>query len=177
MKPIIASSQRNLVLGEECEIKPDHIPVACEKTCEAEVVKNEVPSKSILNGISTKDLGGFREIRKSVKMKILEDQFVMETKKILEYLDKNDKKYDSKIVLWVCNSAEQYFVSHKKMGEIKKRAVVNSVKMFYNDDARLVESIIDLVFPLIKKSNILRRSYNRVSRFVFLCLATLVSRD
>lgn len=179
MKPIInTSSQRSLVLGDEVEQKPSSEPAqkAQEALSECDI-KLEIPSKTILNGVSTKDLNGFREIRKSVKLKLLEDQFISETKKILEYLDKSEKKYDSKIVLWVCNSAEMYFTSHKKMGDIKKRAVIQSVKSFYNEDPKLVESIIELVFPLIKKSNVARRAYNKVSRFVFLCLAMLVSKN
>lgn len=178
MKPIITSnSNRTLVLGEEMENKQPPPQEAKPISISLEAIPEEIPPKNILNGVSTKDLDGFREIRKQVKLKLLEDEFVSQTKKILELFDKQDKKYDSKVVLWACQSAEMYFVSHKKMGPIKERAVINAVKLFYNDDAQLVKSIIELVMPLVKKSNLLRRTYNRVSRFLLVLLASILSKE
>jgi hypothetical protein len=60
------------------------------------------------------------------------------------------------------------------MGDSKERAVIQVVKKFYNNDEELVRSIIKLVLPLIKKTNILRRTSSRLQRLFLYVLTRLI---
>lgn len=131
----------------------------------------EIPPKHLFNS-NLKDLQGFRDMRKNLKIKNSLYEFISETAKILDLFSSKDRKYDAKLVQFVCEMAENFFVSHIKMGAIKEEAVIEVVKKFYNNDVELVKSIIQLVLPFVKKTNALRRLKFRVTRF-FLVIMTL----
>ena len=139
------SSSREIVLGDDAfeETEPV-IP-------EPHISIDELPKRVL--GASLKDLDGYRDLRKQKKIEKLENDFVSEVMKLFE---NDEKKYDSQVVQFVAQLAEHHFITHKKMGDSKERAVIQVVKKFYNNDEEFVRSIIKLVLPLIKKTNILR---------------------
>lgn len=132
-----------------------------------EPVKPEIPPKNIL-GFSLDDLEGYKTKRKELKLKSKEDQFVNEMLKVLQYLDKSQNEYDYLIVRQACYYAEHYFVSGKrKLGDVKMNAVIRVCSHLCNGDEKLVRTLIALVLPKIKKSNVFRRVSLRLQRFFF----------
>ena len=123
-----------------------------------------VPPKFLLLS-DLKSIEGYDEKRKFAKATLKYDEFVTGLKEVFKIFDPKTKKYDHSLIIWVCNTAEQYFVQEKKMGAIKEKAVIEVVKQYFNDDEELVKSIIKLVMPSIKKSNMFSRAVNKVVFF------------
>lgn len=48
------------------------------------------------------------------------------------------------------------------MGDIKREAVTNVLKPYFNNDAELIHRFIDCVFHQIVKSNVYRRNKTRL---------------
>ena len=169
MKRIISPQvSRTMILGDDSVMESDE-----PKHLEAENVVLGVPSsppKDVppkeLFGSNLKNLNGYREMRKKIKLQRLEAEFISQTSNMLTLFHTKEKHYDYKCVQYIVQLAEDYFVSHPKLGEIKERAVIASIKKFYNDDEELVKSIIQMVLPSIKRSTFLRRTANNV---VFFC--------
>lgn len=156
MKKIVSQPSNTMVLGEDSVQPPT--PVVSPSS------SPQVPPKTLL-GNSLSKLHGFDELRKSIKIQNSISQFCTETQKILSMFDLNEKKYDHKIVLFVVELAEHFFVSEPKMGKVKSEAVVQCVAPFYNNDERLIKSIIDLVLPQVPKTNAYRRIKGKVKKF------------
>ncbi len=127
----------------------------------------QIPSKTILNNSDLSRLKGFTAVRKKIKQQAMKDEFVNQVSGVLDLFDKNDNKYESEITQFVCSVAEDYFVSHTKMGTIKEEAVIQCVSLYFNNDILLVKKIIQLVLPNVTKSNIFRRNKNKVFKFFF----------
>ena len=170
MKRII--EQKSFVLGDDSfennvvSISPPVVSVP------EEII---IPPKVLFNS-NLKELNGFRDLRKQLKLKKLEAEFIFETSKVLSLFHNDDKKYDSQCVAYVAQLAEDYFISHPKLGEIKERAVIESVKQYYNLDEKLVKSIIALVLPVIKKSTTYRRISNAVVFFLSRIVCDLLGK-
>ena len=146
--------------------EPDH-DVAEEEDQEISKKYLSVPSKTILNNTDLKNLKGFRAVRKRIKQQNMKDEFIKQVSGVLDLFDKKDNKYEHSIIEFVCSVAEDFFISHAKMGILKEEAVVKCVSKYFNDDDELVRKIIQLVLPNVPKSNILRRNKQRIINFVF----------
>lgn len=132
------------------------------------VSPKEVPPKSVLfQDLSS--LKGYTEKRKAVKDELKYAEFVEELQAVLSIFEGENKKYDSAMVLFVCNSAENYF-SKKGSGEIKQKAVVDVCKKYYNNDEELLKSIIELLMPMISKSSMFSRSFQKLRNFFWLMI-------
>ena len=129
-----------------------------------------IPSKTILNNTDLKNLKGFRAVRKRIKQQNMKDEFIKQVSGVLDLFDKHDNKYEHEIIEFVCSVAEDFFISHKKMGELKEEAVIKCVSKYFNDDEDLVKKIIQLVLPNVPKTNILRRNKQRIFNFFFIVL-------
>jgi hypothetical protein len=105
-------------------------------------------------------------MRKKIKLHRLEAEFISQTSSILNLFHSKEKQYDYKCVQYIVQLAEDYFVSHPKLGKIKERGVIAFIKKFYNDDDELVKSIIQMVLSSIKKSTFMRRTANNVVLFL-----------
>ena len=160
------SSSREIVLGDDAFDEPE--PVIPEPI----ISIDELPKRVL--GASLKDLDGYRDLRKQKKIEKLENDFVSELSKVMKLFENDEKKYDSQVVQFVAQLAEHFFITHKKMGDSKERAVIQVVKKFYNNDEELVRSIIKLILPLIKKTNILRRTSSRLQRLFLYVLTRLI---
>lgn len=165
-----------LVLGEESMEPTAPLPNIPVPKPVYESIPVEIPPRHLFNS-DLKDLSGFREMRRQLKIKNSLNEFVSETSKILSLFSSKDRKYDAKMVQFVAEMAENFFVTHTKMGEIKEKAVIETVKCFYNNDVELVKSIIQLVLPFIKKTNLARRMKFRVSRFFLVIASSLFHKE
>jgi hypothetical protein len=137
---------------------------------EEEIIKKtiSVPSKTILNNTDLKNLKGFRAVRKRIKQQNMKDDFIKQVSGVLDLFDKKDNHYEHEIIQFVCSVAEDFFISHGKMGELKEQAVIKCVAKYFNDDEDLVRKIIQLVLPNVPKTNILRRNKQRIINFFFI---------
>jgi hypothetical protein len=168
MKRIIedfAVSSRDINIDGEDKETIEHAPVTKEN-----ITIDDLPKQMF--GASLKGIDGYRDLRKQKKIEKLEKQFIDELSKIMKLFE-NEKKYDSQLVQFVMQLAEHYFILYSKMGENKENAVIQVVKQFYNNDDELVRSIIKLVLPNIKKTNILRRTSARLQRLFLYVLTRL----
>ena len=104
-----------------------------------------VPAKNILNNTNVKNLKNFRVIRRNVKQQILKQEFITQVSSVLDLFNKDDNTYETEIVSFVCGVAEEFFITHKKMGDIKEASVVEVCKQYFNNDEKLVKTIIALV--------------------------------
>ena len=136
------------------------------------VQDGKIPA-SILFNSDLKKLSGYRDLRISKKQDIMLNDFVESFGDILDYFEKSSKHYDTELVQFVVQASEDFFISHKSMGKLKEKSVVEVCKKYFNDDEALVIKIINLVFPLIKKSNIFRRNKKRINRFFLVALGML----
>lgn len=161
----VVNLDNNELLGDEPEPQPS--PSVSVKRV-ASISPKEVPPKSVLfQDLSS--LKGYAEKRKAVKDELKYAEFVEELLAVLSIFEGENKKYDSAMVLFVCNSAENYF-SKKGSGEIKQRAVVDVCKKYYNNDEELVKSIIELLMPMICKSSMFSRSFQKLRNFFWLMI-------
>lgn len=176
MKRIIElqTEPRTLVLGED-QIHPQDEEEEPKDDDQEHSIPDDIDLPRYLFNSNLDSLPGYTNIRKQLKQKRHYEEFVKETRKILRLFSNKERKYDSKLVLYVCQLAEHYF-SKPKSGPVKEEAVIQSVKGFYNDDECLVKSIIDLVLPNIQKSNVVRRLRSKTTTFFFGILAALVKR-
>jgi hypothetical protein len=124
-----------------------------------------VPAKNILNNTNVKKLKNFRVIRRNVKQQILRQEFITQVSSVLDLFNKDENLYEHEIVSFVCGVAEEFFISHKKMGEIKEASVVEVCKQYFNNDDKLVKTIIALVLPAVPKTNFFRRNKQRIVGF------------
>lgn len=132
----------------------------------------EIPPKLLFNS-DLKELKGFREMRITLKQNLMYCDFVESLSNVLDLFDNTQRKYDHDIVQFVCQSAEDAFISHKQMGLLKKKAVVEICKRYFNDDAELVSKIIEIVLPNIIKSSLYRRNKKRLSNCFFFVVSYL----
>lgn len=136
-----------------------------------EIVSNSVtmsPSvvpPSVLFNSNLKLLKDFRGIRKQIKQDLMKKTFVDEVKKILVIIDNPNNKYDDEILRFVIESAEHYFTSHKKMGQLKQQAVVEAVEGFFEGNIVVIVKMIKLILPTIVKSNIIIRNKDIIFHF------------
>lgn len=168
MKPIIPT--RELRLGDEVAEKQDET-----KAPEPVILSSSDLPKYLYNA-NLKDISGYRDLRRDIKIKEMQDEFIKETKKIMCLFESDTKKYDHKLVLYLCQLCEHHFISHKKMGKTKKLCVVEVLKKFYNDDEELISSIIELVLPQIKKSTLVSRMQSRTVKFFYIIVSLFLKK-
>lgn len=168
---ISETSTRELKLGD------DMVKTETEATSTTELkppVPDELPK--FLFGADLKQIDGYRDIRKSMKIEKLKTEFIEENKKIMRLFTTEQKQYDHKLILYVCQLAEHFFISHKKLGPVKEEAVIEIMKQFFNNDEKLIKSIIQLVMPQIKKSTLRRRMSSRAVKFFYIIGCVLLPK-
>lgn len=131
------------------------------------MVDSDIPPKKILNS-NAKLFKNFRVIRRSKKVAEMKSEFIEQIQLVLDHFNKEDNEYDSEIVLFCCQVAEDWFITHPhEMGEFKKQAVILACKKYFNDNEKLVGTIIELVYDRIKPCTFRRRSWIRICNFFF----------
>ena len=120
--------------------------------------KKEKHDKSY-NGL---EFSKYKKVLHDIKMDEKVDDFKIRVNKMLRMISHEDMTYDDNVVMFVLECAEMCF-SKPKSGELK-------LKVSKEYDDILVEKFIDLLLPKIRKSNVLRRNYQRIRIFFFNCL-------
>ena len=85
-----------------------------------QLVDLKIPSKTILNNTDLSNLKGFTAVRKRLKQQSMKSDFVEQVSGVLNLFDSSSNQYEHEIVQFVCSVAEDWFISHKKMGALKK---------------------------------------------------------
>ena len=124
-----------------------------------------VPAKNILNNTNVKNLKNFRVIRRNVKQQLLKQEFITQVSSVLDLFNKTDNEYEHEIVAFCAQVAEDFFITHSGMGQIKQESVVEVCRKYFNEDDKLVKTIIALVLPSVTKSNFFRRNKQRITGF------------
>ena len=89
-------------------------------------------------------------------------------KQIQKVLDENDDDKLRKIMIFLCQSAEDYlWMKDKDKCNALKKDVVCDIMAEHITDGSLVKSIIHLVMPSIKKSTMWRRNKQKIQKFCF----------
>jgi hypothetical protein len=120
------------------------------------------PSIKNLNFPELKKSSKYIDARHNVKKLVLSKEFEALVNEDLALYDATLNEYDAELVLHICNIAENYFIQYKKMGQIKKQAVIQVLKPYFKNDELLLASIVQYVFPQVMKSNIFRRNKKRL---------------
>lgn len=152
-------------------VEPSSQPVQAVEVLDIDAPIAIPPNK--LFGMDLKQIDGFRDIRIEMKKEQQLQEFVRGFRSVLKHFDTNQKHFDTKLVQIVCQNAEYFFV-RPKSGDLKLKAVIEVVKIFFNNDAELVKTIVNLVLPLVKKCNMYRR-YKGSIRSFFLPLLNILS--
>ena len=154
--------KNSLVLGDD-----DLLQQSMNNTEQATKITH-LPSKAL-----GKDLKGFDEKYKQIKLQKKSEDFITEIERILKLFD---CKLNSDILLFVLNAVEQYFYKPKS-GEIKEQVVISIMKKYYNDDEELIKHIIKLVLPLIKKSTLTHRILSKATHFFLLMASVILQKN
>jgi hypothetical protein len=85
---------------------------------------------------------------------------------VLDLFESSSNKYEHEIVSFVCSVAEDWFISHKQMGDLKEQSVIECCSRYFNNDVDLVKKIIQIVLPTVPKTNIIRRNKQKIISFV-----------
>lgn len=158
---IPSTPPRTLDLGKDDDDRP-------KKEENTKKEKKAVPPKLVFN----EKLDGYDDMRKSKKEEVKLDAFLCEINDVFDYFETDDKKYNFKKLLWVCNQAENYFTKEKS-GELKLKAVKLICAPYFNNDDVLLEEAIKSVLPLVKKSSVIRRVYYKTTNFFLSTLCRL----
>jgi hypothetical protein len=127
----------------------------------------KIPSKTILNNTDLKRLKGFTQIRKKLKQDAMKKDFIDQVSAVLDLFESSSNKYEHEIVSFVCSVAEDWFISHKQMGDLKEQSVIECCSRYFNNDVDLVKKIIQIVLPTVPKTNIIRRNKQKIISFFF----------
>ena len=146
------------------ESKPEEIEKPHMSRTRSVVLPDEVPAKRMY-GVGLKDIDTYHTARTRVKHDKLLRQFVADTKK---WLDCIDVKYSTAVLIKVCQMAEYAFASQKKSGSLKKRAVVECCKQFYDDNEVLVDTLIEDQMSKITRATWFRRIQAMLYDYFFL---------
>ena len=160
LKKVIPNQPQPELLGQEAKKEPEILEL------KEEDIKLTIPESKLKYGQNLKKLNGFREKRKNLKHQILLNEFIDEVENALSIFDEADKKYDRKLIQYICQIAEDVF-TEKKMGEYKKQAVISVSKKYFDNNEKLVESLLEDSLCFIKKSTLYRRNKKRLLRGVF----------
>ena len=125
--------------------------------------KHQSIPPSVFYNSNLKKMGGFKNLRSNMKRESFLKEFVTQGLSVFEaYIVDEDTKYDTDIVKFMCQSAEDTFIHYNKQGVEKRLAVVQICKKYFDNNELLVEKLIEQVLPGINKSSFLRRNRTRL---------------
>jgi hypothetical protein len=104
---------------------------------------------------------GFTEKRKKMKILKMKEHVINELKSSIDIFDNTELKLNHSLVLFVSQIVEDFF-NKRLQGELKKEVVIDICKPYFNDDADLVEMVLELVFDKVIKTTWLRRNKQRI---------------
>ena len=108
-------------------------------------------------------LKGYMEKEKQYKAELKTQMIVEHINEALKIYDMQETKYNTDVVLFVCQCVED-LISARKAGALKKDMVIKICAKYFDDKPELVETIIGLVFKDVIKTNFLRRHRIKIAR-------------
>lgn len=116
--------------------------------------------------INFRALSGFEQKEKKFKIDLKKKLIVESITNVLSIYSDEEKKYNTGIVLFVCQCVEDLLVA-RKSGEQKSDIVKEICADFFDNSPELVVVVIDLVFTKIIKSTLFRRNYFRAQKILY----------
>lgn len=132
-------------------------------------VELEVPPKQ-LRSYNLKKIKSFKAIRHKYKLSNQSKLFLNDLQVLLnEYVPKN-YQLDTELLVHILNISEQFFIygSKTEREEQKAESVKKLMLKYFRNDEELLESMIDLVWHKVEKSNVFKRCYQRMKNKFFL---------
>ena len=158
-------TQTDNPVEEEVEEIKEPEPVEVED----ELKKYVIPPKKMFN-VDLKKLKSFKQIRQKYKKKNMEFVFVNDLKVILdEYSPIKEFEFCDELLVQIMNIAEEYFIQKdkKEREESKLLSIKKLMLPYYRNDEKLLDIHIRHLKHLVKKSNVLKRIYQRTKNFFF----------
>lgn len=123
------------------------------------------PSKEIpkLN-VNIQGLEGLETKLKLSKLGNYKNKFIGEIQNVLSLYEDDELKYNYQFVEFIMCEVEK-FILKKKAGETKKQIVIEICKKYFNNDEKLVEMVINLVFHKLPQIKFLKRQGLKLMRF------------
>jgi len=116
-----------------------------------------------------KNIKSFRSSRQNDKLINQKTVFKSDIRKILDYMDINENRLNTQLLVEVSNSAYDFFIYGEK--EIREESRYNTVKElllpYFDNDEFLFTTMLDEVSYKIKKSTFVRRLYRRAKNYFF----------
>jgi hypothetical protein len=163
--------RREVILGNEAVILgSDEKPKVNDKVEETQQEKNnalDIPDKELF-GYDLKKIKGYREKRAQLKDEANKKEFVEAVQKMLEVVASDESLYDYDILKNIIIMAEHHFIEHKKCGELKKSAVIEStIDLLFEGNRKVAEKMIELKIKEIWQSNVVTKNKTKISRLFF----------
>jgi hypothetical protein len=94
---------------------------------------------------------------------------------MLEVVASDESLYDYDILKNIIIMSEHHFIEHKKCGELKKAAVVEStIDILFEGNHKVAEKMIELKIKEIWQSNLVTKHKSKISKFFFTFLERLL---
>lgn len=112
---------------------------------------------------------GYAEKKKEMKTNAKKEQVIEELNKALNFFSPDELKYNNSVILF-CSQIVEDLYTERSSGQIKQSIVMEVCRKYFNNDAALVASILELVYPRIIKSNFYRRNKLWIKKKLMSCL-------
>jgi hypothetical protein len=113
--------------------------------------------------INYKNLKGYKNKEKAYKLNIKKEQIIDHINTALNIYSDDEKKYNTDIVLFVCQCVEDLITSAKS-GPLKSEVVMKVCSKYFDGKEDLVMVIINLTFEKIIKTSLVRRNKLKLQR-------------
>ena len=114
--------------------------------------------------VNIQGLEGLESKLKSLKLGNYKSKFIDEIQNVLSLYEDDELKYNHQLVEFIMREVEK-FILKKKAGETKKQVVVEICKKYFNNDEKLVEMVIGLVFHKLPQIKFFKRQGLKLIRF------------
>jgi hypothetical protein len=113
--------------------------------------------------INYKNLKGYKNKEKAYKLNIKKEQIIEHIVNALTIYTDEEKKYNTDIVIFVCQCAEDLITSSKS-GPLKAEVVMKVCSKYFDGKEDLVMVIINLMYEKIIKTSLTRRNKLKLQR-------------
>jgi hypothetical protein len=129
-----------------------------------QTIQNEQPKEIPKLNVNIQGFEGLESKLKLLKLGNYKTQFIAEIQNVLSLYEDDELKYNYQFVEFIMCEVEKFLLK-KKSGHTKKQIVVEICKRYFNNDEKLVEMVIDLVFHKIPQVKFLKRQGLKIIRF------------
>jgi predicted SprT family Zn-dependent metalloprotease len=113
--------------------------------------------------INFKNLKGYKNKEKEYKLNMKKQAIVDHINNALSIYTDEEKKYNTDIVIFVCQCAED-LITTAKSGKLKAEVVMKVCAKYFDDKEDLVMVIINLMYEKIIKTSLARRNKLKLQR-------------